>query len=145
MSGNEVISTQVSPPPRPFSVVPPTRNCPSLSSTPPQTVDISWLLPRMGGAALARVLRVTGRPSPSHRRHPFVLVAIPSLSLSSTTSTLTSSSSLLLSSSPPSCSTSPSSLSPSPPSLSLASLSSLLPSPSTSSLVVAVLVVLLGC
>jgi hypothetical protein len=72
-----VISTQ-SPPPRPFSVVPPPRNCPSLSSTPPQTVDISWLLPRMGGAALARVLRVAGRPSSSHRRHPFFLVAISS-------------------------------------------------------------------
>ena len=25
----------------------------------------------MGGAALARVLHVAGRPSPSHRRHPF--------------------------------------------------------------------------
>lgn len=34
----------------------------------------------MGGAALPSVLRVAGRPSPSHRRHPFVLVAISSSS-----------------------------------------------------------------
>ncbi len=40
-------------------------NCPSLLSPPPQTVHISWLLPWMGGAALASVLHVAGCPLPS--------------------------------------------------------------------------------
>ena len=84
-----MISTQ-SPPPRPFSVVPPPRICPSLSSTCPQTVDISWLLPRMGGAALARVLCVAGRWPPiaiasssSIRPRRHLIVVVPSSSSSS--------------------------------------------------------------
>ncbi len=66
----------LSPPPWPFSVAPSPQNFPSLSSTPPLTVDISWLLPRMGGAVLASILRVAGSPLPLHRCRPIVLVAI---------------------------------------------------------------------
>jgi hypothetical protein len=32
----------------------------------------------MGGAALARVLHVTGRPLPSHRCHPIIVAQLPS-------------------------------------------------------------------
>ncbi len=52
-------------------------NHPSFLSPPPQTVHISWLLPWIGGAALASILHVAGCPSPSHCRHPIVVVQLP--------------------------------------------------------------------
>ncbi len=50
--------------------------CLSLLSPPPQTVHISWLLPWMGGAALASILHVAGHPSPSHHCRPIVVVQL---------------------------------------------------------------------
>ena len=55
------------------------QNCPSLSSTPPQTVDISWLLPRMVGTALASVLYIADHPLPSDCHRPNVIITIASL------------------------------------------------------------------
>ena len=143
-----MISTQ-SPPPRPFSVVPPSEIVPlSRRLFPKLSTEVDVVLDGWRGACELSACRwppiaIASSSSVCPRCH--LIVVVPSSSSSSMTSMLTSSSSFLSSLSPPSCSTSPSSLSPSPSSLSLASLSSLSPSSSTSSLVVVVLVVLLGC
>ena len=100
LSGDEVIPTKL-PPPWPFCCLFP-QNCPSISSPSPQTVDVSWLLHRMGGAALTNFLTATGCPSwfnYHHNHHPIFIIMMSlllSLPLPSTTLLLSPSPLLLL-------------------------------------------------